>query len=60
MDFRRHPLRLEETLTMDYVNRAKKMQEIERRLARDQVIHSTELAAYWVVLGILVTWILLS
>ena len=50
MNLRRQPLRLEWSLTRDYINRAEKMREIEQRLARDQVIARRELAAYWTAL----------
>lgn len=50
MNFRRQPLRLEWSLTRDYINRAEKMREIEQRLVRDQVIARRELVAYWTVL----------
>lgn len=50
MNFRRQPLRLEWSLTRDYINRAEKMREIEQRLTRDQVIARLELVAYWTAL----------
>ena len=57
---RKKPLRLvTHFLTMDYVNQAQKMREIEARLKREQSISPMELTAYWVVLGIAVTAILL-
>lgn len=56
---RKDPLRLERALTMDYINQSKKMAEIERYMKR-RVISPIELAAYWVVLGIFITWILLN
>ncbi len=56
---RREPLRLEPHLTRDYINQAQKMAEIERYM-RKRVISPIELTAYWVALGILVTWIALN
>lgn len=56
---RKEPLRLEVYLTRDYINQSQKMAEIERYMRR-RVISPIELAAYWVVLGIFVTWVLLS
>ena len=54
MNFRRQPLRLEWSLTRDYINQREKMREIEQRIARDQVISRIELAAYWTaLLGVL-------
>jgi len=44
---------------MDYINQSQKMAEIERYM-RKRAISPIELAAYWVVLGIFVTWILLN
>lgn len=55
---RKEPLRLEVYLTRDYINQSQKMAEIERYM-RKRVISPIELLAYWVVLGIFVTWILL-
>lgn len=58
---RKEPLRfVSHYLTMDYVNREQKMREIEAQIRKSQPISGPELLAYWVVLGILVTWILLS
>ena len=56
---RKEPLRLEVYLTRDYINQSQKMAEIEQYM-RKRVISPIELAAYWVVLGIFVTWILLN
>ena len=56
---RKEPLRLEVYLTRDYINQSQKMAEIERYM-RKRVISPIELAAYWVTLGIFVTWVLLS
>ena len=56
---RPEPLRLEQALTMDYINRAKKMREIERQINR-RAIAPWELTAYWVALGIALTFIMLN
>lgn len=56
---RKEPLRLEVYLTRDYINQSQKMAEIERYMRR-RVISPAELLAYWVVLGIFITWILLN
>lgn len=58
-NLREHPIRLERHLTMDYINRAQKMAEIDRYM-RGRVISPMELAAYWVALGICLTGILLA
>lgn len=59
MKLREQPLRLEHHLTMDYINRAKKMAEIERYM-QGRVISPMELTAYWVVLGVFLTLALLA
>jgi len=55
---RKEPPRLDVYLTRDYINQSQKMAEIERYM-RKRVVSPTELLAYWVVLGIFITWILL-
>lgn len=58
---RKEPLRLvTRYLTMDYVNQAQKMRELDERIKRGQSISAPELAAYWVMLGILITFVLLN
>lgn len=59
MNLRDQPIRLERYLTRDYINQSQKMAEIERYM-QGRVIHPMELTAYWVVLGIMVTWVLLA
>lgn len=56
---RETPLRLERHLTMDYINRAQKMAEIEARL-RQKPMHPMAVVLAWVVAGIVVTWALLN
>lgn len=59
MNLRDQPIRLERYLTRDYINQSQKMAEIERYM-QGRVISPMELTAYWVVLGIVVTWALLA
>lgn len=59
MNLRDQPIRLERYLTRDYINQSQKMAEIERYM-HGRVISPMELTAYWVVLGIVVTWALLA
>lgn len=59
MKLREQPVRLERYLERDYINPSQKMAEIERYM-RGRVISPMELTAYWVVLGIFVTWALLA
>lgn len=59
MNLREQPIRLERYLTRDYINPSQKMAEIERYM-QGRVISPMELTAYWVVLGIFITGILLA
>lgn len=58
-NLRERPLRLESSLTMDYINRAQKMREIEARLAKKPV-HPMAVVFAWAVVGVLATWALLN
>lgn len=59
MKLRDQPIRLERYLTRDYINKSQKMAEIDRYM-RGRVVSPMELTAYWVVLGIFLTWVLLA
>lgn len=54
------PLRLERAMSIDFVNRAVKMREIEERMAREQE-HPFWAAVYWIVLAsVLGLWIYIN
>ena len=55
---RDRPLRVEPALTMDYINKVKKMHEIERRLNRKQW-HPSAVTLLFVLCGILLWWVLM-
>lgn len=59
MNLRDQPIRLERYLTRDYINQSQKMAEIERYM-QGRVISPMELTAYWVVLGVFLTLVLLA
>lgn len=58
-NLRERPLRLEVSLTREYINRAEKMAEIETRL-RQRDWHPMAVVFAWVVAGLVVTWALLN
>lgn len=58
-NLREQPLRLESALTRDYINQAAKMREIEARVSRDRW-HPIWQVFGWVVVGIFLTWALMS
>lgn len=55
---RDRPLRVEPALTMDYINKAKKMRDIERNLNRKQW-HPSAVTLLFVLCGILFWWVLM-
>lgn len=58
-NLRERPLRLESSLTMDYINRAQKMREIDELIERREE-HPVRQTFLWVLLGVLVVAILMS
>lgn len=58
-NLRERPLRLEVSLTQDYINRAVKMAEIEARM-NQKALHPMAVVFAWVVAGVVVTWALLN
>lgn len=58
-NLRERPLRLEVSLTREYINRAEKMAEIEARL-QQRDWHPMAVVFAWAVAGILITWVLLN
>lgn len=53
------PLRIEPSLTRDYINRATKMREMDER-RQNAYRHPMETVAYWVALGFLLFLILMN
>lgn len=58
-NLRDRPLRLEQALTRDYINRAEKMREIEGRIGR-WTDHPMVSVAAWVGLGILFVYAIMT
>lgn len=57
---RKDPVRLEEWLTRDYVDRASKLSEFMVRQPDDPTISTEDLIATVVVLVLIITWMVMS
>lgn len=57
---RKDPVRLEEWLTRDYVDRASKLSEFMVRQPDDPTISTEDLIATVVVLVLIITWVVMS
>lgn len=57
---RKDPIRLEEWLTRDYVDRSSKLSDFAVRRPQDPTIATEDLIATVVVLALLITWVVMS